>query len=113
LAAEIEGRSWTPSLSSSSSSSPVITPKRATTSAASNAATRTLGNQRNNSGRSSPLIGQSDSSMNGFGNRTGANGVGNGNKEKNEHYFASLGETNDKRDGYVLLLLFTSYISWY
>ncbi|KAI8876480.1 ArfGap-domain-containing protein [Backusella circina FSU 941] len=101
LAAEIEGRSWTPSLSSSSSSSPAISPKRATSSAASNAATRTLGNQRNNSGRSSPLIGQSDSSLNGFGNRTGANGSSNGfssNKAKNEQYFATLGDANEKRD---------------
>lgn len=91
MSAEAEGKTWTPS----AASSPVAAaPKRAAT-----AATRSLGSQRSNnsSGRSSPAFGNNNynGSSNGFGNEPA--GLVSG-KEKNEQYFATLGQANNTRD---------------
>lgn len=83
LAAEAEGKSWTPSLSKAAAT-PVAaaSPNRAAT-----AATRSLGNQRSNSssGRNSPAFGDT------------AGGLVS-DKERNETYFATLGQANVNRD---------------
>ncbi|KAG2212788.1 hypothetical protein INT46_002116, partial [Mucor plumbeus] len=82
LSAEAEGRTWTPTLTTASST-PVAapSPKRAT------AATRSLGSQRSNnsSGRNSPAYGSNAAGL-------------VSDKEKNENYFATLGQANDTRD---------------
>ncbi|KAI8986519.1 putative GTPase activating protein for Arf-domain-containing protein [Pilobolus umbonatus] len=85
LIAEAEGKPWTPSATPASP-----TPKRVT------AATRSLGGQRSNtsSGRSTP-VNSSGSNYNGYGNDTGVSSTG---KEKNEAYFAKLGQANVSRD---------------
>lgn len=89
LSAEAEGRTWTPTLAAASST-PIAapTPKRAT------AATRSLGGQRSNSssGRNSPA----------YGNNNNNNAAGLvSDKERNENYFATLGQANESRDAYV------------
>lgn len=85
MSAEAEGRTWTPTLTTASST-PVAapSPKRAT------AATRSLGSQRSNnsSGRNSPAYGSNAAGL-------------VSDKEKNENYFATLGQANDTRDAYV------------
>ncbi|CEP19321.1 hypothetical protein [Parasitella parasitica] len=82
LSAEAEGRTWTPTLAAASSL-PIAAPtsKRATT------ASRSLGGQHSNSssGTSSPAY------------RNNVAGLV-GDKEKNEHYFAKLGQANESRD---------------
>lgn len=82
MAAEVEGKTWTPT-SSKATATPITTPSRAST-----AATRSLGSQRSNgsSGRNSPA----------FANDTAGGLVSD--KERNETYFASLGQANVNRD---------------
>ncbi|KAF1798569.1 hypothetical protein V8B55DRAFT_1524480 [Mucor lusitanicus] len=86
LSAEAEGRTWTPTLASST---PIAasSPKRAT------AATRSLGGQRSNtsSGRNSPAYGNTAT------NNNNAAGLVS-DKERNESYFATLGQANETRD---------------
>ncbi|KAG2228950.1 hypothetical protein INT48_006155 [Thamnidium elegans] len=84
LAAEAEGKTWT--ASASTAAAITASPKRAT------AATRSLGSQRSNnsSGRNSPALGYSD-------NNASAGGLVS-DKERNESYFATLGQANDTRD---------------
>jgi hypothetical protein len=76
LAAEAEGKTWTPALS-----------KATATPIATTAATRSLGSQRSNgsSGRNSPAFGDT------------AGGLVS-DKERNETYFATLGQANVSRD---------------
>ena len=92
MSAEAEGRSWTPTLSAATPVSAV--PKRAATSAA----TRSLGSQRSNnsSGRSSPAFGNNNGFGNGFGGQETTGPTTN--KERNETYFATLGQANNTRD---------------
>ncbi|KAI8334072.1 putative GTPase activating protein for Arf-domain-containing protein, partial [Choanephora cucurbitarum] len=73
LAAEIEGRSWTPS---SSTITTAASSTRTVTSQAKTTNTRAMSNQSN------------ESSAGGLVSH----------KEKNEHYFANLGQLNDSRD---------------
>lgn len=82
MAAEAEGKTWTPSATPVSATA---SPKRATT-----AATRSLGSQRSNnsSGRNSPALHGGDNNAGGLVS----------DKERNENYFATLGQANETRD---------------
>jgi uncharacterized membrane protein YgcG len=97
LGAEAEGRTWTPTLATAATPIVAPTPQRAATAAA----TRSLGSQRSNnsSGRNSPASFSNGGSSNGFGSHdtSSAGGLVSG-KERNENYFATLGQANNSRD---------------
>lgn len=97
MSAEAEGKPWTPTLSTSSTPVVAPTPKRAATAAA----TRSLGSQRSNtsSGRNSPASFSNGGSSNGFGSHDAKSAGGLvSDKERNENYFATLGQANNNRD---------------
>lgn len=92
MSAEAEGKIWTQS--SSTAAAATASPKRVT------AATRSLGSQRNNnsSGRNSPAYGNSASGFGSHSQDTTAAGGLVSDKERNESYFATLGQANESRD---------------
>ncbi|KAF7727177.1 Zn finger-containing GTPase- Activating Protein for ARF [Apophysomyces ossiformis] len=103
LAAEAEGRTWTPSPNAASSTKRLAS----TTTTASTRSLSNLGTQRSASsstvhsgmGRSSP---SGNGSTNGFGSDSisSAGGI-NSDKARNEAYFSRLGSENEKRPDYL------------
>ncbi|KAG0172913.1 Zn finger-containing GTPase- Activating Protein for ARF [Apophysomyces sp. BC1034] len=103
LAAEAEGRSWTPSPNAASSTKRLAS----TTTTASTRSLNSLGNQRSGSssmlhsgmGRSSP---SGNGSTNGFGSDSASSMGGvTTDKARNEAYFNRLGSENEQRPDYL------------
>jgi len=95
LTAEVEGRSWTPS------SAPVASTKRPSSSASVRSLNKTaLGSQRTGS---APSLSSAQRTRSPLTNEYSASsgGLSNNNKERNEEYFARLGNENDTRPDHL------------
>ncbi|KAI7907635.1 uncharacterized protein BX663DRAFT_491527 [Cokeromyces recurvatus] len=98
LAAEAEGRPWTPTITARSS--------KGSTTRTANAGTRSLNSQSSRFGSTAKLSNthrsNSSTSMSGFGSDSYNNDTPvNSRKEQNEHYFAQLGNLNENRPDHL------------
>jgi ADP-ribosylation factor GTPase-activating protein 1 len=93
LTAEVEGKPWTPS------SAPAATTKRPSSSASVRSLNKTtLGTQRTGS---APSLGSAQRTRSPLTNEYTSSTLASNNKERNEEYFARLGNENDTRPDHL------------